>query len=104
MEEPIRTSTRDLTRTLGEDLGILLENHFLGTNINVGPEMVSSTIKTDPNSVNWLKARKVIIENWVRCLCNTKQIVKKIYEQFWYHSYRSVYKRTVRCDQKGLPI
>ncbi len=41
MEEPLQLPNRDLTRTPGETMGVLLESHFPGAKTNRGPERIN---------------------------------------------------------------
>ncbi len=71
MEEPLRLSTGRLTKTPGDALGRLLENHFPDARINKEPVMSLNTTKTGANSIDRHMGREVVTEDKVRWIANT---------------------------------
>ncbi len=61
----------DLTMTPGNALDVFLRRRFPGARINRGLERVLNTTKTGANSIDWLMAMKVVMEDRARWAVNT---------------------------------
>ncbi len=52
MERLLRLPTEDITRTIVETLGLLLESHFFSARFNAGSEVVTGIIGTGASNAD----------------------------------------------------